>query len=103
MPRSDFTARAVEDLREISRYTQKEWDPTQARRYHQELELALQKLSLNPDVEPSREEIGPGIRSFRIASHIAFYLPREGGRTVIRLLHPIAFDRGADKPTDRER
>ncbi len=108
MPRYDFTARAVEDLREINRYTEKEWGSKQARLYHEELELALQKLSLNPNLGRSREEVGHGIRSFRIASHIAFYLPREGGLTVIRLLHPgrdieLAFEHVVKKPNERER
>jgi toxin ParE1/3/4 len=97
MTRYNFTARAAEDLREIGGYTKGIWGAAQARRYRQELELALQKLSLNPDVGRQREEIAPQIRSFRVASHIAFYVPRKGGITVIRLLHPrmdieFAFD-----------
>jgi len=46
MPRYEFTARAVEDLREIGRYTKQAGGVVQARRYREELELALKKLSL---------------------------------------------------------
>ena len=41
MPRLEFPASATEDLREIGRYTKREWGIQQARRYRQELELAL--------------------------------------------------------------
>jgi toxin ParE1/3/4 len=84
----DFTARAAEDLREIGRYTRRPWGIAQARHYRQELELALHNLSLNPLIGREREEIEVEIRSFRVAAHVAFYMPRRGGITVIRLLHP---------------
>lgn len=43
MPRYEFAARAAEDLREIGRYTKQAWGIVQARRYREELELALKK------------------------------------------------------------
>jgi toxin ParE1/3/4 len=88
MSRYDFTARAAADLREIGRYTKKTWGTEQARRYREELEIALQKLSLSPNVGRQREAIAPGVRSFRVASHIAFYVQRNDGITILRLLHP---------------
>ncbi len=108
MPRLEFTAKATEDLREIGRYTKREWGIQQARRYRQELELALKKLCLSPRVGLARDEIADQVRSFQVASHIAFYLPRPDGTTVLRLLHPSmdverAFERGAEKSQERER
>jgi toxin ParE1/3/4 len=108
MPRLVFTAHATEDLREIGRYTKQEWGIQQARRYRQELELALKKLSLSPRAGLPRDEIADHVRSFQVASHIAFYLPRNDGITVLRLLHPSmdverAFERGAEKSPQRER
>lgn len=88
MSRFDFTARAAADLRDIGRYTKKTWGIEQARRYREELEIALQKLSLSPNVGRQRESIAPGVRSFRVASHIAFYVQRNDGITILRLLHP---------------
>ena len=41
MARYDFTARAVEDLKEIGHYTRKTWGLEQARRYREELEIAF--------------------------------------------------------------
>ena len=88
MARYHLTARAMEDLRAIARYTKQTWSSAQARHYRQELELGLEKLSLNPDIGRPREEIGLNVRSFRVGAHIAFYVPRKAGIVVIRLLHP---------------
>lgn len=88
MPHYDLTARAAADLREIGRYTKKTWGLEQARHYRDELEVALQKLSLTPDMGRQRDAIAPGVRSFRIAAHIPFYVQTKNGITVLRLLHP---------------
>lgn len=88
MSHYDLTARASEDLRETGRYTKKTWSIEQARHYRNELEIALQKLSLTPEIERQRDTIAPGVRSFRVAAHIAFYVQRKNGITILRLLHP---------------
>jgi len=84
----NFTALAAKDLRDIGRYTRETWGLEQARRYREELELALQKLALTPSIGFPRPEIAPRLRSFPVASHIAFFVERRGGITVVRLLHP---------------
>lgn len=88
MARYDLTARAAADLKEIGRYTKEAWGLEQARRYREELEIALQKLSLSPKAGRQREVIAPGVRSFRVAAHIAFYVQRKDGITILRLLRP---------------
>lgn len=88
MARYNFTAHAAEDLRNIIRHTRQTWGLKQARHYRQELELSLNRLGERPDMGRSREEIAPGVRSFLVAEHIAFYAPRRGGITILRLLHP---------------
>src|SRR5690242_15261266 len=108
MPRYEFTARAAEDLREIGRYTKQAWGVVQARRYREELELALKKLGLSPRIGLEREEIAPQVRSFTVTSHIAYYFPRKDGITVLRLLHPSmdverAFDLYPEKSHEQER
>ena len=84
----NFTASAAKDLREIGRYTKEKWGLEQARRYREELELALQKLALTPSIGLLRPEVASGVRSFPVASHVAFYVERGRGVTVVRLLHP---------------
>ena len=88
MPRYDFTKRALADLREIARYTRETWGLGRARLYREELELEIQKLALSPGMGRARSDVAPSVRSFPIARHVAFYVEREGGITVLRLLHP---------------
>ena len=87
MARLDFTALAAKDLLEIVRYTKRRWGPQQARRYREELELVLQKVSVMPEIGREREELAPRVRSFVVGSHVGFYVPRRGGITIVRLLH----------------
>ena len=96
----EFTAQAVKDLREIGRYTRETWGLAQARRYRQELELSLKKLSLTPLLGHAREEIAENVRSFPVGSHIAYYVPRKSGITVLRLLHTRMDVEQAFSPTD---
>jgi toxin ParE1/3/4 len=82
------------------RYTKQKWGAQQVRRYREELDLALQQLSLAPEVGQKREAIAPGVRSFRVAQHVAFYLVRKNKITILRILHPRrnaneAFEDGA--------
>lgn len=84
----ELASRASADLLEIVRYTYRKWGGPQAQRYREELELALQHLSLAPDVGRKRDAIAPGLRSFAVAEHVAFYVQRKGKITILRILHP---------------
>ena len=102
MARYNFTAHAAVDLRNIIRHTRQTWGSKQARRYQQELELSLKRLAALPGMGRKRQEIAPGVRSFRVAEHIAFFAPRKGGITILRLLHPsmdveLAFEERREK------
>jgi toxin ParE1/3/4 len=88
MSRCELATRAVVDLLEVVRYTNQNWSYAQAQLYREELELALQQLSLAPDVGQKREAISPGLRSFPVAQHVAFYIQRKDMIIVLRLLHP---------------
>lgn len=104
MARYNFTEHAAADLRNIIRHTRQTWGLKQARRYRQELELSLKRLAELPSMGRQREEIAPGVRSFRVAEHIAFFTPRKGGITILRFLHPsmdveLAFEEKPEKET----
>ena len=88
MSRYELAADAAADLLEIVRSTKKQWGQEQAQRYREELDLGLQRLSLAPDRGRNREGIVPGLRSFPVAQHIAFYVQRKGRVIILRLLHP---------------
>lgn len=105
MARYNFTAHAAADLRNIirhTRHTRQTWSLKQARHYRQELELSLKRLAELPGMGRKREEIAPGVRSFRVAEHIACFTSRKGGITILRLLHPsmdvdLAFEEKPEK------
>ena len=88
MSRFELATRANADLLEIVRYTYQEWGAAQAQSYRVELELALQQLSLTPALGRRREAIAPGLQSFPVAQHIAFYIQRKDRIVVLRILHP---------------
>lgn len=88
MSRHALTSRAVADLREIARYTEQTWGPAQAERYGEELDLALQQLSLASGAGRKRDAIAPGLRSFPVAQHIAFFIQRRDKVIILRILHP---------------
>ena len=88
MPPYDLTWQALDDLREIARYTKETWGREQARLYREEIELSIQKLALAPGMGRVRADVAPSVRSFPIARHVAFYREGEDGITVLRLLHP---------------
>lgn len=88
MSRYDLASRAVTDLLEIVRYTKQTWGQARARHYREELDLALQRLSLSPDLGRKRDDISPSLRSHPAGQHVAFYVPRRNTILVLRILHP---------------
>jgi toxin ParE1/3/4 len=88
MSRLELASLAAADLLDIVRYTHQRWGGVQAERYREELELALQHLSLTPDVGRKRDAIAAGLRSFPVAQHFAFYIERKDRIIVLRILHP---------------
>jgi toxin ParE1/3/4 len=86
--RFELASPAAADLLDIVRYTHQRWGGAQAQSYREELELALQHLSLTADVGRKRDAIATGLRSFPVAQHIAFYIERKDKITVLRILHP---------------
>jgi toxin ParE1/3/4 len=84
----ELTAQASADLQEVARYTQETWGAVQMERYGEELELALQHLSLAPNVGRKRDAIQPGLRSHSVARHVAFYILHKDRVIILRILHP---------------
>ena len=87
MPRVEFSLEAVHDLEGIDEYTAATWGTAQAERYGEELDLALRRLSLSPDLGRSRNTTAPVLRSFPVAQHVAFYVHRKAKIIVLCILH----------------
>ena len=43
-------------------------------------------LARSPHLGRSREELGPGLRSFPVGDYLIFYLPSKTGIVVVRVL-----------------
>ncbi len=78
---------AQNDLREISRYTQKNWSNKQAKHYLVELAAGFENIVRSPTLGKIRDEIGKDIRSFTIARHIVFYRTGMEYLEIARVLH----------------
>jgi len=88
MSRFSLTKQAIEDLREIGRYTQKRWGQDQRRHYLALLNRCFHTLAENPNQGQRCDEIRSGYRKFPYGQHIVFYCEQNtGGIEIIRVLH----------------
>jgi toxin ParE1/3/4 len=88
MSRYELAPSAAADLLEIIRYSKATWGAARAQRYRDELELAVQQIALVPAMGHLRKAIAPGLRSFPVAQHVAFYIQRKDRIIILRILHP---------------
>lgn len=65
-----LTQRALADLREIERYSVKEWGRKAADRYLDEIEAALNRLRENPTILQMEPEFSPGLWFYRVQKHV---------------------------------
>lgn len=82
-----ITPRAFEDLKNIGRYTLRQWGRSQRDAYLRGLDARFAWLAQHSAVGRKRDEIAPGYRSYAHGAHIIFYLIRDGGIDVIGVLH----------------
>ena len=88
MPAFSLTRQALEDLREIGRYTQEQWGRGQRRYYLALLDRCFHALAENPQPGQRCDEIRSGYRTFPSGQHLVFYCEQAtGGIKVIRILH----------------
>lgn len=87
MKKLAIAAAARDDLRNIARYTEREWGADQARRYLHALRSRLALLRERPRLGRPREELALGLRSLLCGRHVIFYKDREERIEVIRILH----------------
>lgn len=84
-----LTERAVVDLVDIAEYTTQQWGSAQALRYAATLEATLEKLGQNPSIAGSRTryDLGQGVRSMMVQSHLVLYRPSQQDVEILRVLH----------------
>lgn len=69
-PRVDLALRALSDLREIERYSVKEWGRKAADKYLDDIAAALDRLSENPEILHIEPDLIPGLYFYRVRKHI---------------------------------
>jgi toxin ParE1/3/4 len=82
-----ISALALEDLKNIGRYTQKRWGSEKRNNYLSQLNEGFKKLLSNPQMGRCYDEIIQGYRRFCEGEHIIFYRITEQTLDVIRILH----------------
>ena len=88
MPTFSLTKQALEDLREIGRYTQERWGREQRRHYLALLDRSFNALAQNPNQGLRCDEIRAGYRKFPSGQHVIFYRQQAAGTIqVVRVLH----------------
>lgn len=68
------TPRALDDLKNIGRYTERAWGNAQRNRYLKSLDERFRWLAKNPQLGKHRPDICEGYNSFPEGQHVVFYL-----------------------------
>lgn len=68
-----LTAAALDDLRDIARYTQNTWGKQKRSVYITALNSRFTWLSINPDAGIRRDEMGEGYLCYPEGKHVIFY------------------------------
>lgn len=82
-----LTPAARRDLSSIWDYSEEHWGLQQAEAYMRGLQACAERLADDPRCGHPRDEVRPGYRSRAVGSHVIFYVVRDGGVDVIRILH----------------
>jgi toxin ParE1/3/4 len=82
-----FSRRAREDLRDIVRFTIREWGETQAERYLDQIEDHAHHIAEAPGLDRHCDHIRPGLRRSGVGSHVLFFRRELAEILVCRVLH----------------
>jgi toxin ParE1/3/4 len=83
MPGYRVTPRALEDLKNIGRYTEQQWGKRQRNTYLRALEKRFNWLTENPQLGKHRTDVAEGYYSFPQGEHVVFYLIGDNGIDII--------------------
>jgi toxin ParE1/3/4 len=78
---------ARRDLRAALRVTLRAWGQLQRDRYEQQLNTAMERLTVFPDIGVRADQFGGGARAPRSGQHVIFYEVDEQYVNVLRVLH----------------
>jgi toxin ParE1/3/4 len=78
---------AIDDLREIGKYTLENYGKAQRDKYLNGLKERFELLGNNPNFGRSRDDVKEGYRCSAYGKHIVFYTVSEGTVEIIGILH----------------
>jgi toxin ParE1/3/4 len=83
----ELTHRALADLREIERYSVKEWGRKTANRYLDDIAAALDRLRENPEILRLEPDFAPNLYFYRVKKHFLICDYHEQEITVLTFIH----------------
>jgi toxin ParE1/3/4 len=88
MAKFALTKRALTDLQEIGRYTQKHWGLDQRNKYLAMLDSCFHQLAESPSRGRDCSDIRQGYRKINVGSHVVFYRQQQSEVIeIVRVLH----------------
>lgn len=88
MPHFRLTKKAIEDFKEIGRYTQREWGRAQRNLYLSKLDACFHMIAHEPGIGKPCDDIRPGYRKYHHGRHLVFYKQGISGSVdIVRILH----------------
>ena len=88
MAKFSLTKRAIADLVDIARYTEKYWGREQRNKYLTMLDSGFQQLAATPTRGRDCSDIRQGYRKMNIGSHVVFYHQKQSDEIeIVRVLH----------------
>ena len=87
MPAFILSAKALEDLKSIGRYTLKSWGREQRNIYLSKLDESFHLLAEQPQLGNARDNIRKGYRVYHVRRHLIFYRQKPAKIEIIRILH----------------
>lgn len=88
MKHFSLTRAALDDLRQIARFSERQWGVERRNRYLAQIDATFHALGENPALGTACDDITPGYRKFPQGSHLIFYRTGQSSRIeIVRILH----------------
>jgi toxin ParE1/3/4 len=82
-----FTSEAREDLRDIQRYSVRQWGTRQGRLYRAKLVDACDRLVQFPFLGSVSPNLAQGLRAHAVDQHVIYYLVDGHAVVIVRIIH----------------
>ncbi len=87
MPSFRLTKKAIEDIKNIGRYTQKNWGRDQRNLYLSRLDDSFHLIAKEPQIGIVCDYIKPGYQKYHVGRHLIFYRQSSPYVEIIRILY----------------